>query len=161
MLYKLCAAFSFSIAIVLASNQAFAGSEVAYTKSRVSNYLNERSNFAAEHSTSNDIHFTYKFDVPWDWAHRYPPNIFTNPLVASPPAVTVGVAQPISGGDTNFTYSLDVPWDWAHRYPPGFFAGAAEAPAPALVVHAPGCRTQDVTVGSDNGKQQTMTIVRC
>jgi hypothetical protein len=25
-------------------------------------------------STSQDIRYTYTYDVPWDWAHRYPPN---------------------------------------------------------------------------------------
>jgi hypothetical protein len=25
--------------------------------------------------TSGDIQYTYKYDVPWDWAHRFPPNV--------------------------------------------------------------------------------------
>jgi len=25
--------------------------------------------------TSGDVHYTYTRDVPWDWAHRYPPNV--------------------------------------------------------------------------------------
>jgi hypothetical protein len=25
---------------------------------------------------SNDINYTYKYDVPWDWAHRFPPGFF-------------------------------------------------------------------------------------
>ena len=24
---------------------------------------------------SGDAHYTYTYDVPWDWAHRYPPNV--------------------------------------------------------------------------------------
>ena len=24
---------------------------------------------------SNDVRYTYTYDVPWDWAHRYPPNV--------------------------------------------------------------------------------------
>jgi hypothetical protein len=24
---------------------------------------------------SGDVHTTYTYDVPWDWAHRYPPNV--------------------------------------------------------------------------------------
>ena len=24
---------------------------------------------------SNDVHYTYTQDVPWDWAHRFPPNV--------------------------------------------------------------------------------------
>ena len=25
--------------------------------------------------SSQDIRYTYTYDVPWDWAHRYPPNV--------------------------------------------------------------------------------------
>jgi hypothetical protein len=25
--------------------------------------------------TSSDVHYSYTYDVPWDWAHRYPPNV--------------------------------------------------------------------------------------
>src|ERR1700749_1920947 len=24
---------------------------------------------------SNEVHYTYTYDVPWDWAHRFPPNV--------------------------------------------------------------------------------------
>ena len=24
---------------------------------------------------SGEIHYRYTYDVPWDWAHRYPPNV--------------------------------------------------------------------------------------
>jgi hypothetical protein len=26
-------------------------------------------------SGPNDVHYTYTQDVPWDWAHRFPPNV--------------------------------------------------------------------------------------
>jgi hypothetical protein len=26
-------------------------------------------------SASGDVHYTYKKDVPWDWAHRFPPAV--------------------------------------------------------------------------------------
>jgi hypothetical protein len=26
-------------------------------------------------AASRDIHTTYTYDVPWDWAHRYPPAV--------------------------------------------------------------------------------------
>jgi hypothetical protein len=29
----------------------------------------------AMQSASRDIRYTYTYDVPWDWAHRYPPNV--------------------------------------------------------------------------------------
>jgi hypothetical protein len=33
---------------------------------------------------SGDVHYTYTYDVPWDWAHRYPPSVAATP---SEPAV--------------------------------------------------------------------------
>jgi hypothetical protein len=40
---------------------------------------------------SNDVRYTY--DVPWDWAHRYPPNVVPSdrPYVPSCPSETVTV----------------------------------------------------------------------
>jgi hypothetical protein len=42
---------------------------------------------------SNDIRYTYTYDVPWDWAHRYPPNVVPSdrPYVSSCPSETVTV----------------------------------------------------------------------
>lgn len=36
-------------------------------------------------SNSADVTYTYKQDVPWDWAHRYPPNVVPSdrPYVSS------------------------------------------------------------------------------
>jgi hypothetical protein len=25
--------------------------------------------------TAGDVQYTYKYDVPWDWAHRFPPSV--------------------------------------------------------------------------------------
>jgi hypothetical protein len=33
--------------------------------------------------TSNDINYTYKQDIPWDWAHRFPPGYFGSPAQPS------------------------------------------------------------------------------
>jgi hypothetical protein len=42
---------------------------------------------------SGDIHQTYTYDVPWDWAHRYPPSVRPSdrPYVSSCPPETVNV----------------------------------------------------------------------
>jgi len=42
---------------------------------------------------SGDVHYTYTHDVPWDWAHRYPPDVTPSdrPYVSSCPAETVTV----------------------------------------------------------------------
>jgi hypothetical protein len=41
---------------------------------------------------SGDVHYTY--DVPWDWAHRYPPAVTPSerPYVPSCPTETISVA---------------------------------------------------------------------
>jgi hypothetical protein len=74
-----------------------------------------------------------------------------------------GITPPLSGpvsGDINYTYKYDVPWDWAHRYPPGFFGSPPASPAPS-VSYRPGCPAQIVTVPGADGKDQTVTVVRC
>jgi hypothetical protein len=40
---------------------------------------------------TNDIRYTYTYDVPWDWAHRYPPAVTPSdrPYVSSCPTETV------------------------------------------------------------------------
>lgn len=42
---------------------------------------------------SNEVRYTYTQDVPWDWAHRYPPNVIPSdrPYVSSCGAETVTV----------------------------------------------------------------------
>jgi hypothetical protein len=44
--------------------------------------------------TSGDINSTHANDIPWDWAHRYPPAVIPSqrPYVPSCPAETVTVA---------------------------------------------------------------------
>jgi len=44
-------------------------------------------------SASNDVHYTYTYDVPWDWAHRLPPMVTPSdrPYVPSCTAETVTV----------------------------------------------------------------------
>ncbi len=39
---------------------------------------------------SGDVHYTYTQDVPWDWAHRYPPSVAPSdrPYVSSCPEET-------------------------------------------------------------------------
>lgn len=41
--------------------------------------------------TSQDIHYTTTYDVPWDWAHRFPPNVTPSdkPYVSNCPVETV------------------------------------------------------------------------
>lgn len=48
---------------------------------------------------SNDVRYTYTYDVPWDWVHRFPPNVTPSdrPYVQSCPSETVTV--PGRGGE--------------------------------------------------------------
>ncbi|MDE2376893.1 hypothetical protein [Bradyrhizobium sp.] len=41
----------------------------------------------------SDVRYTYTYDVPWDWVHRYPPNVVPSdrPYVPSCPSETVTV----------------------------------------------------------------------
>jgi len=41
--------------------------------------------------TSSDIHYTQTYDVPWDWAHRFPPNVTPSdrPYVSTCPVETL------------------------------------------------------------------------
>jgi len=55
----------------------------------------------APQAPSGDVHYTYKYDVPWDWAHRFPPN--GRPYVSSCNAENVLV--PGRGG-TQHTVSI-------------------------------------------------------
>jgi hypothetical protein len=43
--------------------------------------------------TSGDIRYTTTYDVPWDWAHRYPPIVAPSdrPYVSTCPAETVTI----------------------------------------------------------------------
>jgi hypothetical protein len=45
------------------------------------------------HPTKGDIHYSYTHDVPWDWAHRYPPAVTPSERAYVPecPAQTVTV----------------------------------------------------------------------
>jgi hypothetical protein len=44
-------------------------------------------------AASNDVRYTSTYDVPWDWAHRFPPNVAPSdrPYVSSCPAESVTV----------------------------------------------------------------------
>ena len=41
-------------------------------------------------AVSGDFTYTFKNDVPWDWAHRFPPNFF-GPVADPPPAPRISI----------------------------------------------------------------------
>ena len=48
---------------------------------------------------SNDITYTYKQDVPWDWAHRYPPMVAPSDRQYVPSCSSEPVTVPGRGGE--------------------------------------------------------------
>ena len=51
---------------------------------------------------SNDIRYTYTYDVPWDWVHRFPPAVAPSdrPYVSSCPTESVTVRGRDGGEQT-------------------------------------------------------------
>jgi hypothetical protein len=48
---------------------------------------------------SNDVRYTYTYDVPWDWAHRYPPNVVPSDRPYVPGCGNETVTVPGRNGD--------------------------------------------------------------
>ncbi len=47
---------------------------------------------------SSDVRYTYTYDVPWDWTHRYPPNVVPSNRPYVPSCPTEQVIVPGRGG---------------------------------------------------------------
>ena len=154
MTSKVSAAFvmSLGMALVVSSNETFAGSGTAPGPAAASMHTPFIRPLTRAHDHHNVRHIG-----------RF------RPLVGSPfwgpwnGQRDLELAPVVSGDrNYNFTYKLDVPWDWVHRYPPSFFESPAiPPPPPAPVIYNPGCPAQTVTVPSANGSQQTVSVVRC
>lgn len=48
---------------------------------------------------SNDVHYTYTYDVPWDWAHRLPPRVTRSDRPYVPSCSNEGVTVPGNNGE--------------------------------------------------------------
>jgi hypothetical protein len=49
---------------------------------------------------SNDVHYTTTYDVPWDWAHRLPPQVAPSDRAYVPSCSVEGVSVPGKGGES-------------------------------------------------------------
>jgi hypothetical protein len=141
----------FSLALTIASNQAFGESGATH-------------GFPSTHST---FHPTVTLSLDHHrgrhaGAHHRRRNIgtaiggfFNGPVNAKPEVV---VTEPQLSGETPYTCSLDIPWDFVHRCPspPEPASGPNVIPSVTL-----GCPAQQVTVPMGDGKEQTVSIVRC
>jgi len=47
---------------------------------------------------STDVRYTYTYDVPWDWTHRFPPNVVPSDRPYVPSCPTEQVTVPGRGG---------------------------------------------------------------
>lgn len=47
---------------------------------------------------SSDVRYTYTYDVPWDWTHRFPPNVVPSDRPYVPSCPTEQVTVPGRGG---------------------------------------------------------------
>jgi hypothetical protein len=150
MAYKMCAVFiaSLGVALALASSGSFGRSGAA-----------NAGRSASTHSTSHRSvarsllhHHGRNTGAFWPAAGGFfynPPNGEQN----------VDITQP-QLGDVHYTCTYDIPWDWAHRCPA--IVGSSEPPsAPVVRPYVPGCPAQTVTVPMGDGKEQTVSIVRC
>jgi hypothetical protein len=141
-----------SVAITLASNQAFGGSGAAPGGSSASTNSIFRPSVTRlpHHHNGRNIRALFPATGGFFWE---PSNGFWRPSNGEP---NVEVTQKITGDI--YTCSYYLPWDWVHRCPP--IASPPEPPPPP-VVYAPACPTQTVTVPGADGKDQTVTMVRC
>jgi hypothetical protein len=130
-----------AVTLMLAANEAFAGSAVA-----------PRAGFAATHSMSRPA-----FAPPFRHRHGFNGGAFWPAVGDFGYGTSYGepmadVPQPPSG-DVHYTYTYDVPWDWAHRYPPNV--------TPSNRPYVSSCPSETVTVLGRDGKEQTVNVMRC
>ena len=58
----------------------------------------------APQSTTRDIRYTYTYDVPWDWAHRYPPNV----VPSDRPYVSTCSSEPVTVPGRNGQRTINI-----------------------------------------------------
>ena len=139
---------SLALAITLATTQTFGastGSPGASSTSTHSGVAVARS----PHHNGRNIRTFFPTNGTWFWP---------GPTDSREPSITV--TEPITSGPS-FNCTLDVPGDWAHRCPPSLFASPPDPPPPPLIPYEPGCPAKAVTVPGADGRDQTITIVRC
>jgi hypothetical protein len=144
MMYRMYGVFIASlsaVALMLAANETFARSGAAH-----------RGGFTSTHSISHPLvaqslrhHRRNNVGILWPGIGGF----FYGPSNGEP---MVDVTQPMSG-DMHYTYTYDVPWDWVHRYPP--------AVIPSERPYVPSCPAETVTVPGRDGKEQTISVMRC
>lgn len=151
MMNKAYVAFitSLSLAIGLASNQAFGAGAPTAAPSASSPSVRSGVHPGMRPSHHNRGN-TGAFFPGWGWWPSGPSNIQPN----------IDVMPTITGGPS-YRCTLDIPADWAHQCPPSLFASPPEPPPPPPVPYELGCPAQTMTVPGADGRDQTISIVRC
>jgi hypothetical protein len=129
------------VALMLAANEASARSGAGFRGgfTPTHSFAHSAAAHAFRHGRRNNT------GIVWPGVEDYGYGSSTGEPVA-------GVTQPASG-DIHYTQTYDVPWDWAHRFPP--------AVAPSDKPYVPGCPAENVTVPGHDGREQTVSIMRC
>jgi hypothetical protein len=149
MMRQVCATFiaSLSVAFILTSNQAFgqSGGVLAASPPHHHNFFPHQHRIFPHHHNRRNLGTFFPavggfFGEPFN----------------SQPNLNLDVRQTITDGIYTCTY--DIPWDWVHRCPP---IVNPPVPPPSPVAFRPGCTGQTVTVPGSDGKDQTITMLRC
>jgi hypothetical protein len=141
----------FSAALTIASNQAFGETHLTFHPTVTLSLDHHGGRHTGAHHRGRHTR-----------AHHRGRNIgtavggfFYGPANAEPEVV---VTEPQLSGETPYTCSLDIPWDFVHRCP----SPPEPASGPNIIPSVtPGCPAQHVTIPMGDGKEQTVTIVRC
>ena len=145
MMRKVCAALitSLSVALTLASNQAF-GQWTSHGGSSASKHSPHHHRIFPQHHNRRQTFFPGFFGWSSGGFYDDVPNVNAYGLTPDYP---------------RWTCTYDIPWDWVHRCPP--IVAAPEPPLVPVVRAQQGCFPQAVTVPGADGKDQTITVVRC
>jgi len=152
MTSKVSAAFlaSLSLALAVSSHETFGQAGHGAGRASASTHAQSLRSLAR----SPDRHAGRRTGAFWPLAGRsYWGPWYGQPVADFAPQIPTDM-------NYNYTYKQDVPWDWAHRYPPSYYA-LPPAPPPPFYAPSPGCPAQTVTVPSADGREQTVSIVRC
>jgi hypothetical protein len=149
MTYKMYAAFiaSLGVALTLTSNGTFGASSAMRGGKSASTHSTSHPSVARSPHQRRGRHS----GAYWPTAGGF----FYGQTNGEP---EINVTEP-TPGNTRYTCTLDIPWDWVHRCPP--FENPSPPPAPVFIPSVPGCPAHTTTVMMGNGKEQTVTIVRC
>ena len=148
---------SLGVVLTLASGQAFGGSGAAFGAKSASSHSTFHPIVRRSQHLHKGRHTRRAGHTGALW-----PTVGTFSNTPENPAPEVGVTGP-RPGESHYTCTLDIPWDWVHRCPP--FVGSSQSLPksfdPVTTPIVPGCPSVTVKVPTGDGKEQTVTIVRC